>query len=174
MIPSFLPYTYVRGLAVDPNTLEVLVGCDNILLYDSEGNYTGQRGSIGVLDTTYNNATNSWLVLHNFFSDIPRYPNYGTMFYSYDADFTAPLYSSVSSLTSGPGNILFTATSNGLMEIDTFNGDLIYVWGCFGSGTSQFNTPEGIAYDSVNNLLYVSDDGNQRITVFRFATTAGR
>ncbi|HBI25859.1 MAG: adhesin [Candidatus Wolfebacteria bacterium GW2011_GWC2_39_22] len=33
-----------------------------------------------------------------------------------------------------------------------------------GSGTGQFNAPKSLALDSVNNMLYVSDTGNHRIT----------
>ena len=42
---------------------------------------------------------------------------------------------------------------------------LLHTLGSSGSGTGQFNTPEGVAY-SPNGVLYVADSSNSRIQVF--------
>ncbi len=35
-----------------------------------------------------------------------------------------------------------------------------------GSGNGQFNTPNGIVYDNINDLIYVADSGNYRVQSF--------
>ncbi|MBI3072557.1 MAG: hypothetical protein HYY84_10625 [Deltaproteobacteria bacterium] len=42
----------------------------------------------------------------------------------------------------------------------------------FGSGATQLNMPQGLAFDSVANRLFVVDRGNMRVMVFNVATVA--
>jgi DNA-binding beta-propeller fold protein YncE len=46
------------------------------------------------------------------------------------------------------------------------NGTFITQWGTYGTGNGQFRSPGGIAVDSVNGFVYVSDIYNNRIQKF--------
>jgi len=46
------------------------------------------------------------------------------------------------------------------------NGGFITSWGGCGEGTSEFSTAQGIHYDPVSDVIYVSDTGHNRILKF--------
>jgi DNA-binding beta-propeller fold protein YncE len=49
--------------------------------------------------------------------------------------------------------------------------ELIKKWGSFGTGPGQFNEPVDIGFDSVEEAVYVSDLGNNRIQKFELNGT---
>ena len=50
-------------------------------------------------------------------------------------------------------------------------GDYKSTFGRHGSGDGEFNGPRGLCFDPISNLLFVSDSGNNRISVFRLDGT---
>ena len=64
-------------------------------------------------------------------------------------------------------DILFVSNS-GSDSISSYylNGEFIKRIGTNGSRTTEFNNPEGLAYDDVDKVLFVCDKGNNRIQAF--------
>ncbi len=58
---------------------------------------------------------------------------------------------------------IVSRTSHIIQQRDKNTGALIESSGSLGSGTGQFNTPYSIAWDSLNDFLWVTDSGNKRI-----------
>lgn len=56
------------------------------------------------------------------------------------------------------------------VEEYTESGVLQKIHGGFGTGTTQFNRPQGLALDSVTNQLYVLDSGNNRVVRYNSLT----
>jgi hypothetical protein len=65
-------------------------------------------------------------------------------------------------------------TNNRVMERLCSTGAQVTNWGSAGSGNGQFNSPYGIAYSSIDSLLYVVDQGNSRVQVFNTGGTYQR
>ena len=63
-----------------------------------------------------------------------------------------------------PQGILYITTQR---SVTVFNasGDYLEKWGCQGGGTTQFERPSGIAFDS-EGYIYVADSSDSRIKIF--------
>jgi DNA-binding beta-propeller fold protein YncE len=75
------------------------------------------------------------------------------------------------------GNVYVAGRNTNRIDKYDSNGILIKTWGGPGTGSGQFNDPEGIAVDSEHKLVYVTDCNNHRIQKFdlegNFAGIAG-
>src|SRR5205807_881957 len=64
----------------------------------------------------------------------------------------------------GAGNIYVADANNNRVQVFDSAGNSKFAFGGYGTGNSQFGSPEGIAADSQN--IYVADTFNNRIQVF--------
>ena len=75
------------------------------------------------------------------------------------------------------GDVYVADTVNNRVQVFTSEGEFVRAWGGFcdisefencsdPNGEGQFNSPEGLVVDSVNERVYVSDTLNNRIQVF--------
>ena len=78
----------------------------------------------------------------------------------------------------GEGNILLTDTYNDHIQKFTAEGRFLTAVGKEGSGLLQFSNPTDIAFNTINNKVYVVDCGNHRIQVLNsdltFSSTFGK
>ena len=71
------------------------------------------------------------------------------------------------------GTISVSDTGNNrIQQFSAYNGTLVAVFGTNGNNLGQFNSPEGLMYDSVGNL-YIVDSGNNRIVFGHGSVTLG-
>ncbi len=84
---------------------------------------------------------------------------------------TAKSLASVSPVSSpAPGDVYVIDTKgNDRVQVFDKNGNFKFKWGSHGSGKGEFYQPFGIAIDSVNGFVYVTDLGNNRIQKFDLA-----
>ena len=78
----------------------------------------------------------------------------------------------------GEGNILVADTSNQRIQKFTAEGQFLTAVGKYGSGPLQFDLPTDIAFNTINNKVYVVDNWNHRIQVLKsdltFSFTFGK
>ena len=65
----------------------------------------------------------------------------------------------------GSGNIYVSDTYNNIIQVISYNGVLLNIWGSPGTGYDQFSYPRGIDVDGIGNV-YVVDSFNHRVQVF--------
>jgi len=70
----------------------------------------------------------------------------------------------------GPKGELYVSNTgkHQIIVLNKSNGSILGTLGQFGSGSCQFDSPHGIAWDVANRLLYVADTGNNRVQVFGY------
>jgi uncharacterized protein (TIGR03663 family) len=69
-------------------------------------------------------------------------------------------------IATGPGGqVYFTVPERHYAAVTDGGGDILAVWGGYGSNQSSFNLPIGVAVDE-QGRVYVSDSGNGRVLVF--------
>ncbi|CAF1585485.1 unnamed protein product [Didymodactylos carnosus] len=68
-------------------------------------------------------------------------------------------------------NAIFFAGNNRI-QISNYEGDHLTSIGRLGKSLGDFSRPMGIAYDEKNEDLYVVDEGNNRIQIFRKELTS--
>ena len=78
----------------------------------------------------------------------------------------------------GEGNILVADTFNNRIQKFTAEGQFLTAVGKYGSGPLQFSGPTDIAFNTINNKVYVVDNGNNHIQVLNsdltFSSTFGK
>ena len=78
----------------------------------------------------------------------------------------------------GEGNILVADCCNSRIQKFTAEGQFLAAVGTYGSGHLQFSLPTGIAFNTSNNKVYVTDNGNHRVQVLNsdltFSSTFGK
>ena len=78
----------------------------------------------------------------------------------------------------GEGNILVADTNNFRIQKFTAEGQFLAAVGKYGSGPLQFSGPTDIAFNTINNKVYVVDNWNHRIQVLNsdltFSSTFGK
>ncbi len=91
---------------------------------------------------------------------------------------TAPSYAGQWSINdafgidvSTSGHVFVTERGNNIVRKFDLSGNLLLQWGGWGSGNGQLNMPNYVAVDNSRNILYVADQGNNRVQVF--STTTG-
>jgi DNA-binding beta-propeller fold protein YncE len=62
----------------------------------------------------------------------------------------------------GAGTVYVADTANHRIQTFASDGDVLAVWGSFGTGARQFSAPGGIAVDTAGNL-FIADTGNHRV-----------
>ena len=68
-------------------------------------------------------------------------------------------------------NTVFVVGCNNCVKKFTFEGQFVASVGSYGSGQLQFKTPFAIAYNHINNRVYVCDSNNHRITILNHDLT---
>lgn len=69
-------------------------------------------------------------------------------------------------LAVGPGSqVFFTVPERHFVAATDASGDILAVWGQYGTDLASFNLPTGVAVDA-QGRVYVSDAGNGRVLVF--------
>ena len=66
-------------------------------------------------------------------------------------------------LPSRTGSISIAGIAYQISQLGETLGSNFQTFGSQGSGSGQFNAPEGVALDNVNNKLYIADNANDRI-----------
>jgi sugar lactone lactonase YvrE len=74
--------------------------------------------------------------------------------------------------TDSSGNLYVADTGNNRIQKFSSSGVFITKWGSYGSGSGQFDGPQGMAFDPTGKI-YVADTGNARIQVFTPSSTSG-
>lgn len=71
--------------------------------------------------------------------------------------------------TDNTGKVFVCDCGNQRIDVLSATGNLLFSFGSFGNGPSQFSYPRDIAIDQKNALVYVADSGNRRVQVFNTA-----
>ncbi len=168
-----LEFIYPNGITVHPTTRQIFVADTN-------------NNRIQVLndDLTFSHI----ISLHGKLLDRPIDVALDNDGYLYIADWgnhciikvstTGEYMTRIGSGGSGPGQLMFptsVAISNNIMYVTERGDDRVSIFDTNGqflhsfTGTisgKEFNSPQGIAIDTIDNLLYVSDIYNNRIVVY--------
>ena len=135
-----------KGIVVQESTREILVSnieTDSISVFGSTGDYMFEFDSFNGNDD-FKNPTN--MVINN--SD-------EILFVSDSGNDRIVIFELVSGTTCPSGT---EEVVDGVCFVEEF--------GSTGADEGEFDDPLGLAYDSVNDLLYVSDSDNDRIQIF--------
>ncbi len=135
-----------RGITIQESTREILVSNierDSISVFDSTGDFLFDFDSFDGNDD-FQNPTNMVIDNSNQILYVSDTGNDRIIIFELVSGTTCP---------SGTDEVV-----DGVCFVEEF--------GTSGTGDGQFDDPAGLAYDSVNDLLYVSDSDNDRIQVF--------
>jgi len=143
---------------------------NNVVKFDSSGNYVTKWGNYGGGNDQFNNPWgiavdslgNVYIVdqenhrISKFNSDGTFLAKWGTQGGS-DGQLQSPMGIAVDS----SDNIYVTDNSHRVNVFDS-EGEFLRKWGSYGYGDTQFRWPQGIAVDN-EDYVYVSDTGNYRV-----------
>ena len=135
-----------KGIVIQESTKEILVSnieTDSISVFDSNGNFMFEFDSFDG-NNDFRNPTNMIIDNSNQILYVSDSGNDRIVIFELVTGSTCP---------SGTDEVI-----DGVCFIEEF--------GTAGTSDGEFDDPKGLAYDSVNDLLYVADSGNDRIQVF--------
>lgn len=166
-----------RDVAVDGegNVYVTDTGNKRVQKFDSDGNFVGQWGGAGAAAGQFSEPVG--IAVSNTTGDIFVADTWNRRVQRFDSDFNPVEEWSVQgwdseSVVNKPyialddeDNVYVTAPeSYQVIEFDN-QGELLVVWGDFGTGAGQFNLPTGIAVGPAGEV-YVSDSDNHRVLRF--------
>ncbi len=176
-------FSYPTNIAVDGNgNLFVLdAGLGQVLEFDNSGNLVTQwattyyGSNIAVDSSGYIFVTETYYTGFSYSGVIEEFDNSGNLIAMFTGATSLPgpsqFFAPVDAAVSTSGDVYITDSANYRIQEFSASGAFIRSWGNPTptpdyTGYGQFNYPTGIAYNTQNGYLYVSDTYNNAIQVF--------
>jgi sugar lactone lactonase YvrE len=154
-----------RGVTLDDNGNLYVVESHNprIQKFDFEGSFLGRWGGKGATEDFLLNCTNV-AVDRNFIGYVLS--SYGWIYKvspdgSYHNWETDAVYDG--DIAIDDAGYIYITVHQGVQKLDT-NGNIIRMFGEIGIDDGCFNSPQGVAVDSIGNV-YISDTANHRVQI---------